>query len=129
MRQVKALLHPEAGDPVSGYTPQVGDRVRQSQWRDGQYGRYVTVTAVGRDMFLADDYGKEFPLNLGHHWLKVPEPVVYPERWMNVYPDHVMFVAYMSRRSADLAASTSRIAVIHLAADGTLTLHPAERES
>jgi len=114
---------------MSGYTPQVGDRVTQGTWPKDTF---VTVTAVGERRFLArrlQDQANEELYYLNWDWVKVPEPLTYPERWMNVYGGDVMFVAHMSRRSADFEASTGRIAVIHLAADGTLTLHPVERES
>jgi hypothetical protein len=112
---------------MSGYTPQVGDRVWLSHWHPDSF---VTVTAVGiRKMLAEDRLGYEHEYICDADWAKVPEPITYPERWMNVYGGDVMFVAHMSHRSADFEASTGRIAVIHLAADGTLTLHPVERES
>jgi hypothetical protein len=113
---------------MSGYIPQVGDRVRHKTWTDAV--PTLTITAVGEKRWLAkDDFGHESMYSFDSHWLKVPDPLVFPERWMNVYGGDVMFVAHTSRRSADIEASTGRIAVIHLAADGTLTLHPVERES
>jgi hypothetical protein len=113
---------------MSGYTPQVGDRVRWKTWAD--FVPPLTITAVGNRRLLAEDqFGHESVHPFDPGWVKVPDPVVYPERWMNVYGGDVMFVAHVSRRSADFEASTGRIAVIHLAADGTLTLHPVEEES
>ena len=112
---------------MSGYTPQVGDRVRLSHWSDFEF---ATVTAVGRDKFLAKDYyGEELKYALNWGWVKVPDPAVYPERWINVYADHVMNGGWCSRADADRIATANRIAVIHLAADGTLTLHPVEPKS
>jgi hypothetical protein len=113
---------------MSGYTPQVGDRVRWKGWGDGV--EPLTVTAVGKRRWLAENkFGYESTYSFDSGWSKVSDPLVFPERWMNVYGGDVMFVAHKSRRSADFEASTGRIAVIHLAADGTLTLHPEERES
>jgi hypothetical protein len=109
-------------DPMSGYTPQVGDRVTQDSWPKDTF---VTVTAVGEGRFLARPDGQSVELSyvLDWDWVKVPEPVVYPERWINVYPD------YLTKARWSSMAAAERIAVIHLAADGTLTLHPVERES
>ncbi len=107
------------------YIPQVGDRVRRPDWKDGDA---ITVTAVGeRELLgkfhseLAYRYGKDYP------WVKVEPPPTYPERWINVYSgggatDH--FDAYSDRDRADRCTYSRRIAVIHLAADGTVTLHP-----
>jgi len=47
-----------------------------------------------------------------HAWVEVAPPPTYPERWITVN-----------------TAFGDRIALIHLATDGTLTLHPRERES
>jgi hypothetical protein len=109
------------------YIPQVGDRVRLHCWPDGDA---VTVTGVGEQMFLAKHkdsiseltcrHGKDYP------WVKVEPPPTYPERWINVYSDGCGIVESWSRTSADMAARWNRIAVIHLAKDGTLTLHPDE---
>jgi hypothetical protein len=101
--------------------------VRLSHWLDGQY---VTVTAIGREKLLVlGETAGEWSSALSYDWLKVPEPVVYPERWMNVYSNYLMNAGWWCRADADRGASAGRIAVIHLAADGTLTLHPVERES
>jgi hypothetical protein len=110
---------------MSGYTPQVGDRVRLGSWLDGVY---VTVVATGRYMFLAEDQAGGESAGVLTGWLKVPEPVVYPELWVNIEAS-AYASAYRTREDADEYAHTGRIAVIHLAADGTLTLHPMERES
>jgi hypothetical protein len=111
---------------MSGYTPQVGDRVRLLPWSQP----WITVTAVGGHKFLATDKsGIESSYYIEANWLKVPEPVVYPERWINVYR-RATSVGHYERLAADSnSAGLGRIAVIHLAADGTLTLHPVERES
>ena len=112
---------------MSGYTPQVGDRVTQATWPKDTF---VTVTAVGEGQFLARPDGQSGELSyvLNWYWVKVPEPIAYPERWMNVTPYSVEW-GHTDRASADYHAHPDRIAVIHLAADGTLTLHPEERES
>ena len=117
-----------AKEAQSNYTPQVGDRVtHRTRWA---VGVYVTVTAVGRTQFLANDRnGDESRYYLEPAWVKVPEPVAYPERWINVYPDDIGH-GQGNRHEADRdAVHDHRIAVIHLAADGTVTLHPVERES
>ncbi len=110
---------------TSEYTPQVGDRVGRSDWNGGA----VTVTAIGRDMFLAYDdlttHKREMLFSLNYKWVKVEPPPTYPERWINVYSDGCGIESW-SRTSADMEARWNRIAVIHLAKDGTLTLHPDE---
>jgi hypothetical protein len=113
-------------DITNEYTPQVGDLVRRTGWIDREA---VTVTAVGEQVFLgrykssleyAFSYGK------GYSWVKVEPPPTYPERWINVYPSWVdaMAMACLTKSEADSRAYGNRIAVIHLATDGTVTLHP-----
>ena len=63
--------------------------------------------------------GLVYTANIGN--LK-PMPVVYPDSWVNVYAGHVTNYSYTSRADADAGASGLRIGVIHLAADGTLTM-------
>lgn len=48
---------------------------------------------------------------------------VFPERWINIYPAVNRLVADLSRSDADEGALNDRIGVIHLTADGTVTLH------
>jgi len=120
------------------YTPQVGDRVRRSDWKDSDA---ITVTAVGEQVLLGKSpgslselaylHGKDYP------WVKVAPPLTYPEAWFNVYPSGVGRTWATRKRADDYALANSiddvpgyaRIAVIHLATDGTLTLHPVERDS
>jgi hypothetical protein len=111
------------------YTPQVGDQVRRPNWTDI---RAITVTAVGEQVFLGKvkdsmteltyRHGKDYP------WVKVEPLPTYPERWINVYPwlpvGRDLVGSYLSRDLADQNAGSRRIAVIHLASDGTVTLHP-----
>ena len=115
----------------NNYIPQVGDRVRRPDWKDGDA---ITVTAVGEQELLgklhselAYRYGKDYP------WVKVEPPPTYPEAWINVYPHVVASSNHSTRVAADNWAldhntddvpGYARIAVIHLAADGTLTLYP-----
>jgi hypothetical protein len=49
---------------------------------------------------------------------------VYPELWINVYPGHLGAQWDNTRENADYCARPDRVGVVHLAADGTLTLHP-----
>jgi len=120
-------------DIANGYIPQVGDRVRQPDEDDSDA---VTVTAVGEQVFLGKykDSAFEYAFRYGDNrsWVKVEPLPTYPERWINVYSgggatDH--FDAYSDRDRADRCTYSRRIAVIHLASDGTVTLHPVERGS
>lgn len=107
---------------MNSYVPQVGDRVRLVDWLDSDA---VTVLAIGRTRFFAEYselYEASFSLNLD--WIKVEPPTTYPERWINVYSNWVDGTPCFSRWQADIKSFPERIAVIHLAADGTVTLHP-----
>ena len=107
-----------AGD----YIPQVGDRVTRPDWSDSDH---IVVTGIGKTRLLAvTTDGYEGSFGLDGNWIKVEPPSTYPERWINVYPSSVTGAAYATVREADAWALSNRIAVIHLAADGTLTLHP-----
>ena len=107
---------------TADYVPQVGDRVRVQDetaivlgidddvaWVKWEHDSYRTTVFVG-------------------YLTEVTPPVVHPERWINVYPDGVYDRAWDTRTEADTHPYHTRIAVIHLAADGTLTLHPVERQ-
>jgi hypothetical protein len=112
---------------TAAYIPQVGDRVRTEAWPSNTY---ITVTAIGEYKLLAqsgDDH-YEASYHLDADWVKVTPPPTYPERWISVYSDGTG-AGYSSRTTADNTAFGDRIALIHLATDGTLTLHPVERES
>ena len=105
------------------YVPQVGDRVRMRQWGPG---RWVDVVAIERGYlfgFGEQDYAET--LTVAHDWIKVIPSPTYPERWISVYSNG-LGAGYVSRQTADNTAFSDRIAVIHLAADGTVTLHPVE---
>jgi len=116
---------------TAAYIPQIGDRVRLHCLPDGDA---VTVTGVGEQMFLAKHkdstseltyrHGKDYP------WVKVEPLPTYPERWINVYPwlpvGRDLVESYFSKNLADENAGSRRIAVIHLASDGTVTLHPTK---
>lgn len=99
----------------------VGNRVRSA----AVGGDALVVTAVGERRFLAiDAHGVEYHYRIDGDWLLVPEPVVYPERWFNVYADGSSAGAY-SRSEADRWASNNaedRLGVIHLHPDGTVEL-------
>jgi len=120
---------------TADYTPQVGDQVRRPNWSEG---KMITVTAVGKECLLAignfpDGVEWEASFRINGGWVKVEPPPTYPERWLNVYPLAISGRNHATKQEADdyaLANSIddvpgyARIAVIHLAKDGTLTLHP-----
>jgi hypothetical protein len=111
---------------TAAYVPQVGDRVRTEAWPSNTY---ITVTAVGEHKLLAqsgDDH-HEASYFLDADWVKVTPPPTYPERWANVYPNGIGS-HWATRAMADFHDPGERIALIHLATDGTLTLHPVERD-
>ena len=112
---------------TAAYTPQIGDRlVIDARGR----GRWFEVAAIDRGYlwgFDCDGFPATFMAD--ENWVKVTPPPTYPERWINVYPDYVLGGGWVTRAAADLETHNDRIAVIHLAADGTVTLHPVERES
>ena len=118
-------------DIANGYIPQVGDRVRRSDWKDSDA---ITVTAVGEQVLLGKFKDSISELPYGHDkdypWVKVEPPTTYPERWINVYPwlpvGRDLVESYFSKDLADENAGSRRIAVIHLASDGTVTLHPTK---
>lgn len=110
------------------YIPEVGHRVRGAAWAKGTW---VEVTAVGRAQFLGilqpGGIGDEERWNYGNGfiWERIPDPVVYPERWMNVFTNGAG-AGWSSRHDADYAAAGQehrhRIGIIHLHPDGTLTM-------
>jgi hypothetical protein len=111
---------------TADYVPQVGDRVRMRGWGPE---RWLDVIAKNRGYFFGFAEDDEPSIwSAGHDWVKVIPPVVYPDRWANVYPDGIGS-HWATRALADEKDHGDRIAVIHLAADGTLLLHPVERES
>lgn len=104
-----------------GYTPQVGDRVRRTDW---VAGLWADVLYVGESrLFARKDGGREcsYPIAAGHsEWVKVPQ---VEEAWANDYGDH-LGSWYQTRQKADQgltewARRRQRIAVIHRKADGT----------
>ena len=91
----------------AAYVPRIGDRVRMREW--GAY-RWLDVVAIERGyLFGFEDDDEPSTWTVASDWIKVTSPVVYPERWFNVN-----------------TGFGGRIALIHLATDGTLTLHPVE---
>ena len=107
------------------YVPQVGDQVRRPNWSEG---KMITVTAVGKECLLAIgnfpdgvEWEASFHINgINGDWVKVEPPPTYPEQWINVYYD-----GHPTRETANHHAGwATRAAVIHMAADGTVTLHP-----
>jgi hypothetical protein len=101
-----------------------GDRVR----RLNEYKEWTqaTVVAVGKQRLLVeyewtDDVDGTVCAAESCWTIQGTELVpVYPELWINVYTDGDV----PTRAKADEWAGTGRIAVIHLASDGTLTLEP-----
>ena len=107
---------------MNSYVPQVGDRVRLVDWSDSDA---ITVLAIGKTRFLGEyPNGYEGSISLKLDWVKVEPPTTYPEGWINVYPIWIDATACVTRGEADSRAYLERIAVIHLAADGTVTLYP-----
>lgn len=105
------------------YVPAPGDRARLSWWPEGCY---LDVRAVDADTV----YGRHMPTNVPYGcalnevgaWSKIPDPITYPEVWCNVYADGSVGNWCASRAHLDDIAARDRLAVIHLAADGTVTL-------
>jgi hypothetical protein len=105
----------------AAYVPQVGDRVRMYN------GKTAIVLAVDvPEVWVKYDDGYRTILFF-QHLTKVTPPPTYPERWISVYSDGTG-AGYRDRSDADDVAFGDRIALIHLATDGTLTLHPVERD-
>jgi hypothetical protein len=111
---------------MSGYTPQVGDRMRLSYWPQDSF---ITVKAVGGHMLLGvNEADVEEAYYLTSNWLKVPEPVVYPERWITIDNEEGIRV-YPSRGVAEESLGMVGGILIYVAADGTVTSRTVERES
>lgn len=112
---------------TAAYVPQVGDRVRMRGWEPTVW---VDVVAIERGfLFGFDQDGYAEAWSAAHGWVKVTPPPTYPERWINVYPDGLGDYRATKALADEKDPYGYRIAVIHLAADGTVTLHPVERES
>lgn len=71
-----------------------------------------------RGLILLDDINGYYRLVSPARCKPIP---AYPERWVNVWISQIG-MDYKSRASADGYAGPGRIGVIHLAADGTLTM-------
>jgi hypothetical protein len=100
------------------YTPQVGDESRSPHWERGEV---VRVTAIGERAFLAVDIrGKEMSYALDSPWV---EPVVYPERWINIFADFTSGTAvdraHADRLHRNFYVDSQRLGVLHLRPDGT----------
>ncbi len=89
------------------------------------------VTAVGETYFLAilvqcsssiDGDERRLPID-GHSYELYVEPVVFPERWANVY-ETFLGADHPSRAEADRAnvGGSKRLGVIHIKADGTVEM-------
>lgn len=105
----------------AAYVPQVGDRVVVDD-------ETAIVLCIDDDVaWLKWEHDSYRTTMFVKHLVKAAPPVVYPERWANVYPDGIGDY-WATKALADEKDHGDRIAVIHLAADGTLTLHPVERD-
>jgi hypothetical protein len=113
---------------VSGYVPKVGDKVTCESWRNrGIHATdYVIVTAVGTRYFLGEwpDRGGEdkFALMAADDWEPYVEPVVYPERWINVYVDGLGAWGVSRAECDHYGDLTERIGVLHLLPDGSTAM-------
>jgi hypothetical protein len=98
----------------------VGAKVRWLDWRPDEY---VTVTAIGKTLFLGVPSwnGCENLWELDADWVPYVEPVPFPERWCNVFPTSVS-LGFPSRASADRYSNDKRIAVAHFRPDGTVEI-------
>ena len=110
---------------MSGYTPQVGDRV-QSRITGIQFD----VRAVGRHKFFAVRVGgepslahDEMALSIqGYDWEKVETPEPIPEMWINAYATGLG--SYRdSRTEADAMSNAKRLAVVRVWTDEHGTDH------
>lgn len=126
---------------MSGYTPQVGDRVRDTGWRTTDDQRDLIVTGVGRHNFTAvpvdsdpDDVRKERLVGFGEWWEKVEMPKALPDRWIAVLGSHEIESFYrwssghLSRPAAiDYAATvfpeSPLLAIVHVWTDEHGTDH------
>ena len=105
---------------MSGYVPKVGDRVRR---RSFPTGHYADVLCVFGNWMWVNEAGNEDPYSTDQHvrWEPYVEPVVYPERWINVYP-HGCHQGHMTRSLAEEGKSDGRIGVLHLLPDGSTVM-------
>jgi hypothetical protein len=107
--------------------PNVGDRVRSGSQRPGTI---LAVDTDSRTAWVLWDDGLDSPMTISHKYLTLlPKPIVYPERWINVYPDG-LGMEHFYLTNADMACvgenRKDRIGIIHLQTDGTVTLHRVE---
>lgn len=108
------------------YAPQPGDKIRRDDW---ERGSYIAVTAVG-DAFLLGHYTQTNLMDGTtidpEHWWGIDdwepyvEPPTYPEAWVAVYPDHLGTPSTLP--ISHTMNGPNLIGVIHLHADGTLTM-------
>lgn len=103
----------------------VGDRVRWTNWPEDCWLEvlYVGATNVfGREQTGAEVAYLIDPEMEGHHWERYVEPLVFPERWINVYR-FGLGDTYEERAFADaFNRDPNRLGVIHLYPDGTLEM-------
>jgi hypothetical protein len=107
--------------------PNVGDRVRSGSQRPGTI---LAVDTDSRTAWVLWEDGLDMPMTVSHKYLTLlPEPIVYPERWINVYPDG-LGREHDSLTNADQYCvgdnRQDRIGIIHLQKHGTVTLHRFE---
>lgn len=121
-----------ANEPDPAFPFAEGDKLA---WGQG----YLEITAVGKHYFLAltktptqSIYEDRFSKTDDRGWERCVEPVVYPERWINVYAVADGYMAtdgdFTSLLSADVDARRARpalhvhgprVGILHLRPDGT----------
>jgi hypothetical protein len=94
------------------WTPKAGDRALMPNG---------SVVRVGNKPVVWVEFSSGLKLTVDAAELR-PAPT-YPERWVNVYTTD-LGCQHPTRQQADYYDRRNRIAVIHLAADGTVTLEP-----
>ena len=105
---------------MSGYVPQVGDRVCERN-RPLRLDVFTVLAADGDEVWLRHDVEGWRMTTMACDWEPYVEPVVYPERWINVYP-HGCHLGHMTRSLAEEGKSDGRIGVLHLLPDGSTVM-------
>jgi hypothetical protein len=101
--------------PSIRFVPSVLARDNRIRHRTWDPTNFITITAVGRDHFLAVGTGGEasYAITPRDQWVEYVEPPV-PYRWVNIHAES----GYHSREAADGGASESRQAVVIGYTDG-----------
>ncbi len=111
-------------NPAGGYVPKVGDKVRRPEWDRGEWVQILATD--GPDVWIRRPDGFRETFYDVADWEPYVEPVVYPERWINVYGLGTGAVG-ATRSHADFAHDNGerafpelpRLGVLHLRPDGT----------